>query len=71
MNKTMTLRKLGPALFIETIAREGTQFLATRSYQSWEDVEKQLREIGLSVGEIERLKSDFDSGKDMVLIPLP
>jgi len=70
MNKTMTLRKLGPAEFVEAIARRGSQLLVTRSYQRWEDVEKRLREIGLSVEEIEHLKSDFDSGKESVLIPL-
>jgi len=70
MNKTMTLQKIGPSLFIETVAKEGSRLVTTRSYPRWEDAEKRLREIGLSVEEIARLKSDFDSGKESRLIPL-
>jgi hypothetical protein len=66
------LHKVG-SQFIEAIIPEGrgVHSVAAPSYDSWEELAKRLRELGVPPEAIARVKSDFDSGKDNTSIDLP
>ena len=70
MAKTLMFRKAGTQ-FKETVLSDALRVPAVRRYQSWAQVDARLRELGIPLEKIENLKSDFDSGKDTVLIELP
>ena len=69
MNKALVIRKAG-SQFIETIATEG-HHTAARSYDNWDEVAARLSQLGLLRGEIARVKSEFDSGKDTTVVQIP
>ena len=70
VSNTLMFRKNG-TLYDEAVLREDFQLPVTRLYENLKEVEKRLRELGVSLERIENLKSYFESGEDTVLIELP